>query len=147
MPARTSTTARRSSSASKARTTSTSKARGSGAARPRPAAARRTTAGRPQFKEPAALKRLARSLETADAALMELRSSAGRDLSLAAKDLYRDLNKFLSSAKRENRKLSTALRRDFEQASRQLERSQRQLRRPAGTTTARKPPAKRRTSS
>ena len=89
--------------------------------------ARRTSAARPKFKEPAALKRFSRSLETADAALMELRKSAERDLGHGARELYRDLQRFLSNARRDSRKLSTALHRDFEVASRELERSQRQL--------------------
>lgn len=160
MPARTSTTAARGSGASKRRAPAAAKARASSASRARStspakggatAAKGRTTASgktappRPQFKEPAALKRLGRSLETADAALMELRKSAGRDVSHAAKGLYTDLNRFLSSARRESGKLSTALRRDFEQASRQLERSQRQLRRPAATAK-RKTTTKRKTA-
>ena len=89
--------------------------------------ARRATAASPKFSEPAALKRFTRSLETADAALMELRKSAGRDVGHGARELYKDLQRFMSNARRDSRKLSTALRRDFEVASRELERSQRQL--------------------
>ncbi len=117
-------------------------------ARPRAAATtRRGSGSRPQFKEPAALKRFSRSLETADSALMELRTRAGRDVGDGARELYRDLQRFLSTARRDSRKLSSALRRDFEQASRELERSQRQLtaRKPAATTrktTQRKAKAK-----
>lgn len=98
---------------------------------------RRTTTVRPLFKEPAALKRLGRSLETADAALMDLRKSAGRDVGQAAGAVYKDLQKFLTSARRDSRKLSAALRRDFEQASKELDRSQRQLKgRPAAKRSA-----------
>jgi hypothetical protein len=105
----------------------TGKATAARARKPSTSTASHKTTGRPQFKEPAALKRFGRSLETADSALMELRRNAGHDLGQGARDLYRDLQRFLAQARRDSRKLSSALRRDFDQASRELERSQRQL--------------------
>jgi hypothetical protein len=79
--------------------------------------ARRAVSARPQFKEPAALKRLGTSLDGAEAALKELRKSAGRDINQGSRALYKDLGSVLSTARRHSRKLSTALKRDFEQAS------------------------------
>ena len=46
------------------------------------------------FKEPAALKRLSRSLESAQEALAELRKDTERDVSHGARDLYGDLRTF-----------------------------------------------------
>ena len=57
---------------------------------------------RAEFKEPAALKRLTRSLDAAQEALGELRKDTGRDVGQGARDLYKDLRTFVSSARREN---------------------------------------------
>jgi hypothetical protein len=81
------------------------------AKKPTRSPAPRTTA---QFKEPVALKWLSASLDTAHAALTELRQDAGRDVSDGARELYKDLRTFISSARRNSGKLATALRRDFE---------------------------------
>ena len=67
------------------------------------------------FKEPAALKRLNRSLDAAQEALAELRKDTGRDVGQGARDLYKDVRTFVSSARRDSGKLARALRRDFEQ--------------------------------
>ena len=45
-------------------------------------------------KEPAALKRLTKSLDAAQEALAELRKDTGRDVSQGARDLYKDLRTF-----------------------------------------------------
>ena len=78
------------------------------------------------FKEPAALKRLNKSLDSAQEALAELRENTGRDVSQGARDLYKDLRTFVSSARRDTGKLTKALQRDFQQTQKQL----------AGTTAA-----------
>lgn len=72
------------------------------------------------FKEPAALKRLNKSLDSAQEALAELREHTGRDVSQGARDLYKDLRSFVSSARRDTGKLTKALQRDFERAQKQL---------------------------
>lgn len=72
------------------------------------------------FKEPAALKRLNRSLDVAHEALTELRKDTGRDVSQGARDLYKDLRSFVSSARRDSGKLAKALQRDFERAQKEL---------------------------
>ena len=79
------------------------------------------------FREPAALKRLTRSLDAAQEALVELRKDTGRDVGQGASDLYKDVRTFVSSARRDSGKLAKALQRDFEQAQKRL----------AGTPTAR----------
>ena len=75
---------------------------------------------RAAFKEPAALKRLNRSLDTAQEALAELRKDTGRDVGQGARDLYKDLRTFVTSARRDSGKLAKALQRDFEQAEKRL---------------------------
>ena len=72
------------------------------------------------FKEPAALKWLSSSLDTAQQALVELREDTGRDVSQGARDLHKDLRAFISSARRDTGKLAKALQRDFDQAQKQL---------------------------
>ena len=72
------------------------------------------------FREPAALKWLSSSLDTAQQALVELREDTGRDLSQGARDLHKDLRAFISSAQRDAGKLAKALQRDFDQAQKQL---------------------------
>ena len=72
------------------------------------------------FKEPAALERLNRSLDAAQEALAELRKDTGRDVGQGARDLYKDLRTFVSSARRDSGKLAKALQRDFEQAQKRL---------------------------
>ena len=72
------------------------------------------------FKEPVALKRLTTSLDAAQDALAELRKDTGRDVGQGARDLYRDLRTFVSSARRDTGKLAKALQRDFEQAQKRV---------------------------
>lgn len=87
------------------------------------AQARRSTStsrSRTSFKQPPALKRLTTSLDTAQKALTELSKGGGRDVGKGAKDIYADLRKFVSDARRDSNKLGKALQRDFEQAQKQL---------------------------
>jgi hypothetical protein len=88
------------------------------ARKPAPRSSRTSTA----FKEPAALKQLNKSLDAAQDALADLRKHAGRDVSQGARDLYKDVRTFVSSAPRDTGKLTKALARDFEQAEKQLAR-------------------------
>ena len=69
---------------------------------------------------------------------MELRKDTGRDVGQGARDLYKDVRTFVSSARRDSGKLAKALARDFERAEKELAVAPR-----AGTrTTARPPPAR-----
>ena len=74
---------------------------------------------RAEFKEPAALKRLNKSLDAAHEALTELRKNTGRDVSQGARDLHSNVRTFVSSARRDTGKLTKALQRDFDQAQKQ----------------------------
>jgi len=87
------------------------------AKKPTKSRAPRTSAA---FKEPAALKRLNRSLDAAQDALGELGKDTGRDVGHGARDLYKDVRTFVSSARRDTGKLAKALQRDFEQAQKRL---------------------------
>jgi hypothetical protein len=75
------------------------------------------------FKEPAALKRLNRSLESAQKALTELRSHAGSSAAKNTQSLHKGLGKFLSDARRDTGKFTTALKRDFDQAKKAASRA------------------------
>jgi DNA-binding transcriptional ArsR family regulator len=72
------------------------------------------------FREPAALRRVSKSLDAAQDALGELRKDAGRDVSQGTRALYKDLRTFLSSARRDTGRLAKALQRDFTQAQKRL---------------------------
>jgi len=87
------------------------------AKKPTTSSSRRTPAA---FREPAAFKRLNRSLDAAQDALAELRKDTGRDVGRGARDLYKDLRTFISSARRDSSKLAKALQHDFEQAQKRL---------------------------
>jgi hypothetical protein len=80
----------------------------------------RSSAKRPVAKPPAALKRLEKSLGTAQDALKALRKNVGRDTSAGARNLYKDLQKFVGDARRDSGKLGTALQRDLEKAQTKL---------------------------
>src|SRR5436309_642107 len=69
------------------------------------------------FKEPAALKRLNKSIGDAEKALKELRNHAGRGTASGTQGLYKGLGKFLSDARRDSTKFATAIKKDFEQAA------------------------------
>ncbi len=92
--------------------------RSSRAARPsRSSAASRASAA---FPEPAALKRLAKSIDTAADALAALRTNTKANHTRDARELYKDLRTFLESARRSAGKLTTTLQSDFEQAQKLL---------------------------
>lgn len=67
------------------------------------------------FKEPAALKRLNESLNRAQKALTDLRTHAGPKAAGNTKALHKGVTKFISDARRDTGKFTTALKRDFEQ--------------------------------
>jgi hypothetical protein len=52
--------------------------------------------------------------------LAELRKDTGREVGQGARDLYKDLRTFVTSARRDSGKLAKALQRDFEQAQKRL---------------------------
>lgn len=83
-------------------------------------APRSSAKSRPAVKSPAALNQLEKSLGTAQDALKALRKDVGRDTNAAARNLYRDLQKFVGDARRDSRKLGTALQRDLEKAQKEL---------------------------
>lgn len=74
----------------------------------------------PAFKEPAALKRLTKSLESAQDALGELRKDVGRDTGTATRDLQKQLRTALTGSRRDIGKLVRALQSDFERAQTKL---------------------------
>jgi len=75
------------------------------------------------FKEPAALKRLTKSLDTAQDALAELSKQGGRDVGQSAGAIYKDLRAFVTNARRHSGRLGKALARDFDQAQKTLSTS------------------------
>jgi hypothetical protein len=79
---------------------------------------RRRTATRKSSaaKESAALRRLNKALDEAQDALAALRKEVGT----GARGVHKDLEKFIKDARRNTGKLSTALRRDLEQAQKRL---------------------------
>jgi hypothetical protein len=89
------------------------------------------------FKEPAALKRLNSSLDAAQKALTELRGQAGRAAGQNTRSLHKGLSKFLSDARRDTGKFTSALKRDFESAQKAVTSTSAQRTRTSGTSTRR----------
>ncbi len=89
--------------------------------------------------EPAAVKRLNKSLETAQDSLAAMR----KDVSTGARDLYRDVDRFVKDARRDGRKLGRALQRDIESARKANSSKPKRT----GGTSRRKPAAKRKTAA
>jgi hypothetical protein len=83
-------------------------------------ASRTTTTPKRTAPEPAALKRLNKSLDDSQKALVALRKEVGKDVSQGARDLYDDLGKFIKDARRDSGKLGTALRKDLEALQKRL---------------------------
>jgi hypothetical protein len=86
------------------------------------------------FKEPAALKKLNQSLETAQNALTELREHAGGK---SSKSLHTGVGKLVASAKRDSGKLTSALKRDFAEAQKKVASTTRAATRTAKSTAPR----------
>jgi hypothetical protein len=85
------------------------------------------------FKEPAALKRLNTSLDSAQKALKDLQGQAGRNAAASTRALHKGLGKFLSDARRDTGKFTTALKRDFDAAQKAAKSAQ-----TTATSTARR---------
>jgi hypothetical protein len=105
--------------------------------------ATRATRKAPARKEPAAIRRLNKSLDGAQEALAALRKDVGRDVGAGARGLYKDVQKFVKDARRDSRKLGTALQRDLAQAQKRIAASGRAG--GARKTTARKTTARKTT--
>ena len=86
----------------------------------KPASRTTTAPKRTTAAEPAALKRLNKSLDDSQKALVALRKDLGKDVSKGARDLYDDLGKFIKDGRRDSGKLSTALRKDLEALQKRL---------------------------
>lgn len=70
------------------------------------------------YKQPAALKRLNSSLDAAQKALTDLRKhTSGREAADTTKSLYKGLGKFVSDARKDTGKFTTALKKDFDAAA------------------------------
>ncbi len=85
----------------------------------------KTARKRPAASEPAAVKRLNKSLDAAQDALAALRQDVSKDVSVGARDLYKDVQKFVKNARRDSGKLGKALQRDVEQVQKRLSASAR----------------------
>jgi hypothetical protein len=117
--------------------------------------ARAAATGRPatrrMTREPAALRRFNKSLDSAQSALASLRKDLSKDVGAGARDLHRDLGRFVKAARRDSGRLSKAIQRDLEQAQKRLAGASsgkgavRSVRRK--TSTARKPSARRSSGS
>jgi hypothetical protein len=80
----------------------------------------RTARKRPAAGEPAAVKRLNKSLDAAQDALAALRNDVSKDVSTGARNLYKDVQKFVKDARRDSGKLGKALQRDIEKAQKRM---------------------------
>lgn len=105
------------------------------------------TRSRGRFKQPAALKRLTTSLDTAQKAIADLRKEGRRDVGKGATDLYGDLRKFVSDARRDSNKLAKALQREFDQAQKQLAKAAQGKRATSGRSTSSRSMSRRSTSA
>jgi len=106
---------------------------------------RRTTSRSSSSREPAALKRLNRSLDSAQEALKVLRKDVGRDVSSGTRGLYGDLQKFVREARRDSTKLGKSLGRDVQKLQQGLTAASRG-KRATGSTSRRSSSAKRSSS-
>lgn len=105
-----------------------------------------STRKRDAAKEPPALKRLNKSLDTAQEALAALRNDLSTDVSKGVRDLYGDVQKFVTDARRDSGKLGKALQKDVGQAERRLARSARTASARGSARRSTRSPAKRRSS-
>ena len=132
---------------STARKSTTRKSTTKASTRKSASASRRSTS----FKEPAALKQLNRSLDSAVKAVADLRKHTGSGVSKGARDAYKDLRTFVSSAQSNTRKLGKALARDFDEAQKGVARSRSAAKSSARATGSRtrksRPAASRRKTS
>ena len=85
--------------------------------------AAKTARKRSTVREPAALKRLNKSLDAAQDALAALRNDVSKDVSVGARGVYKDVQKFVKEARRDSRRLGKSLQRDIEMAQKRLSTS------------------------
>jgi hypothetical protein len=108
--------------------------------------AKRSTAGRRStprkssaIKEDARIKRLNKSLDSAQDALTAIRKDLTKDVSSGAQGLYKNLETFVKNARRDSGKLGNALQKDVERLQKQLEAARKGRK---TTSSARRRPAK-----
>ena len=116
--------------------------------------ASRKSTRRTNPKEPAALRRLNTSLESAQDALGALGRGVGKDVSGGARDLHKNVQRFVKDARRDSGKLSKALQRDVERLQKRLATSSVSRastrsggRKASGRSTAKKTTARRKPGS
>ena len=88
-------------------------------------------------KEPAAVARLNKALDTAQDALNALRKDLSKGAGSSAKGLYKDLEKRVRDVRRDTGKLGKALQKDLEKLQKQLADAAKQAR--PGSSAKRKP--------
>jgi len=83
---------------------------------------RRSTT-RASAKESSAMRKLNKSLDSAQDALASLGKEVGKDVGGGARDLHKSLQGFVKDARRDSGKLGTALQRDVERLQKRVARS------------------------
>ena len=86
------------------------------------------------------------AVDTAQKALAELRTHAGRNATAGTRNLHKGLGKFVSDARRDTGKFTTALKRDLEQARKAASPTKRSTRSGTAKRTTRRTTAKRSTT-
>jgi predicted nucleic acid-binding Zn-ribbon protein len=100
---------------------------------------RTTTRKSSAIKEDARIKRLNKSLDSAQDALTALRKDLTKDVGSGARGLYKDLETFVKNARRDSGKLGKALQKDVERLQQQIEAATKGRK---TTSSARRRPAK-----
>ncbi len=105
-------------------------------------------------KESSALRKLNKSLDSAQEAVAALGKEVGRDVGGGARDLHKNLQRFVKDARRDSGKLGTALQRDLERLQKRMASSSSPPRatraggrKAAGRSSAKKTTARRRSAS
>ena len=88
----------------------------------KPASRRRSTTARKRqgAKEPAAIKRLNKALDSAQEALVSLRKDVGREVGAGGRGLHKNLERFVKEARRDSGRLSKAIERDIQRLQKRL---------------------------
>jgi hypothetical protein len=107
----------------------------------------RKSATRRAAKEPTALRRLNKSLDSAQDALAALGKEVGRDVGGGARDLHKNLQRFVKDARRDSGKLGTALQRDLERLQKRVAGSSSTRGRAGGRKAPGRPRAKKTTTA
>ena len=74
-------------------------------------------------KEPAAIQRLNKSLDAAQDALAALRKDVSRGVGAGSRDLHKNLQRFITEARRDSGRLSKAIERDVQGLQKRISRS------------------------